>query len=201
MTSVIQGLIQEKAIELLQRDSSLTLTEVGKRLNQSREWVRQIADDIPGASRHRKKRCCVVCGMWIVLWHNTGAYKQGYCLSCWLVEKERRQRKHRIKYICEICGKDFYGLLSEHKRRIKDKSPLPKYCSRVCYGKWAGITYGWGTPNNPAGKNGKKRKWDYGEVYALADKTEWGCKRLGYALGIPYQTIGWILNKRKQELV
>jgi len=130
--------VQRQAIEMLQDDQSLSLAEVGRQLGVSREYIRQVADDILGASRHRIKYCSG-CGKRIMSRQWPYAYRMGFCLKCWLTEQERRQQERwlgkRIMFTCELCGREFYREKSEVRYKMRMHIALPKYCSRQC---WAG---------------------------------------------------------------
>jgi len=131
---------QEKAIKLLQADQSRSLANVANELGISRERVRQIAGDIPGASRHRLPKYCKNCGKRIVCC--TKAYNEGYCPVCWLEESSRRREQRwletHIRFTCEMCGTEFYRLRSEVKYREKMGIPMPRFCVRGCVAAHAG---------------------------------------------------------------
>ena len=125
---------QEKAIKLLQAEPSRSLANVAHELNISRERVRQIAGDIPGASRHRLPRYCKNCGERIV-WR-ARSYAEGYCPVCWPQESSRRREQRwletHIRFTCEVCGTEFYRLRSEVKYRRKMGIPMPRFCFKGC---------------------------------------------------------------------
>ena len=126
--------IQEKAIKLLQTNQSRSLANVARELGVSREHVRQIAGDIPGASRHKLLKCCKNCGERIV-WQASG-YNEGYCPVCWLEESSRRREQRwletHIRFTCESCGTEFYRYRSEVKSRKKRGMPMPRFCVKGC---------------------------------------------------------------------
>ena len=125
---------REKAIKLLQAEQSRSLANVAYELGISRERVRQIAGDIPGASRHRLPKYCKNCGERIV-WHPR-SYDEGYCPVCWLEESSRRREQRwletHIRFNCEICGTEFYRTRSEVKYRKKMGIPMPRFCVKGC---------------------------------------------------------------------
>ncbi len=126
----------EKAIKLLQADQSRSLANVAHELGISRERVRQIAGDIPGASRHRLPKYCKNCGERIVSRTGYRGYDQGYCPVCWLEESSRRREQRwletHIRFTCEMCGTEFYRLRSEVKYRKKMGIPMPRFCIKGC---------------------------------------------------------------------
>ena len=127
---------REKAIKLLQADQSRSLANVAHELGISRERVRQIAGDIPGASRHRLPKYCKNCGERIVSRTGYRGYDQGYCPVCWLEESSRRREQRwletHIRFTCEMCGTEFYRLRSEVKYRKKMGIPMPRFCVNGC---------------------------------------------------------------------
>lgn len=138
-----KGLRSRKIIESLQQNPSLSLTDVSRQERLSRERVRQIADDIPGASRHREKYC-LSCGVRIHVKPDKHAYRQGFCFNCWLVEEAKRRKEHweasHTKFICEICGREFYRPNSE----VRWSQSRIRFCGKKCQGVWLGRNYGIG---------------------------------------------------------
>ena len=134
MSKAILITTRKKAIKLLQVEQSRSLANVAHELGISRERVRQIAGDIPGASRHRLPKYCKNCGERIVYRtsYYRGGYNKGYCPVCWPEESSRRREQRwletHIRFTCEICGTEFYRLKSEVKYRKKMGIPMPRFC-------------------------------------------------------------------------
>jgi len=135
--------IYSEVITLLQNNPSLSLADAGRHLNVTRERIRQIADDIPLASRHKTKRHCRVCGIRINDHPRNTAYQMGYCSRCWPTEKLKRWLAHRTKFICEICGRVFFRCNNQVKGNAKRGISI-RFCSKQCQGQWLGIRYGYG---------------------------------------------------------
>ncbi len=136
--------VREQAIEMLRGDESLTLTEVGNRLGRSKERIRQIADNIPGASRHRRKYCSA-CWVRILVRQGRHAWRMGFCPKCWPVEQERRWKerwlRYRTRFICQLCGREFFRENSDVRRSQKENQSSIRFCSYSCRSRWL-WTYG-----------------------------------------------------------
>lgn len=130
--------ISGRAVALLKSDPSLTLTDVAKEVGRSRERIRQIADDIPGASRHRKGVCCVVCGVEIK--RGEYGYRYRHCPQHGRELMDAKKRLHWSEFTCESCGAKFSRRLSQVKRAIKEGCRI-RFCSRQCQGKWLGTNH------------------------------------------------------------
>lgn len=139
--------VKEHAIELLQGDQTLSLAGVGRQLNVSREYIRQVADDIPRASRHRIKHCST-CGMRIHLRSGYHAYRMGFCPKCWIPEKERRWLERFLKshtlFNCEMCGEEFFRENSDVRGVQKDNRSNIRFCSYSCRTRWLWSHNGFG---------------------------------------------------------
>ena len=133
---------KEKVINLLKEHQEYTLADVGRMLGISRESVRVIAGDIPGASRHtRLPRFCKTCGKLVGPYKglNYSSYKEGFCLDCWEKEKERRKeeryKRNNQSFVCEICGKEFWRKKSAVKQAF-ERGARVRFCSNECYGRF-----------------------------------------------------------------
>jgi len=93
-----------------------------------------------------------------------------------------------VERVCEICGTKFF----RRRYEIRPRSPA-RFCSRKCLGSYIGQHYGFPVHR----KIGKKRKWDYDEIWKLEDKTGWGPTKISKTLGIPIPTVSMILKKRR----
>ena len=127
--------VREKAIEKLQSNQSLTLSDVARDLCVSRERIRQIADGIPRASRHRPIKYCSSCGIRIYSHRKDYlAFAKRLCPICY---KNYLYEKFRVSFICELCGRKFYRMKSQVKAATKNGMHI-RFCSNKCQGKWFG---------------------------------------------------------------
>lgn len=123
-------------IKALQSDQSLTLADVGRDMNLSRERIRQIADGIPGASRHKMKRFCSECNKEIKQRRCKLGYAIGLCQEHWDLDKIRRRKERKKKeytwFTCEICGCRFprYSRIVKYINRTKRLRI--RFCSKRC---------------------------------------------------------------------
>jgi hypothetical protein len=120
-------------------------------------WYAQLRDTIFDRDQNQCQQCKTTEG--IIIHHLDGDDRNNdplnlitLCSSCHgTVHAQPRHEECQIKFICEICGKQFTVRRSQVKRTQKKidaglKVNLPRYCSKTCYGVWLGSHYGTGRP-------------------------------------------------------
>lgn len=143
--AIIKNIDKQKIINLLKEHPEYTLADVGRMEGISRERVRVIAGDIPGACRHTHlPRLCKNCGKLLRPYRphkglNYSSHREGFCADCWEKEKQRR-KEERFKrtnqgFVCEICGKEFWRRNSAVKQAF-DRGARVRFCSNECYGRF-----------------------------------------------------------------
>ena len=201
------------------RSKGHTLQEIGDKCGVSRERIRQILNEYYPDSTHRPNHLLPRNAFAVLVGHSPvvlinmeheGALKPICRGSLHLYHKEdvdivrkliqerleaqQANRKPIIELTCEICGIKFY-----RKPYLIRKNSPGRFCSKKCLGVSTGNNYGFKAhPENIVHK-GANRKWDYGEIYALRDKTGWGAVRIGRVLGIPYPSVDSILQRRRRH--
>ena len=126
-----------------------------------------------------------------------------YKLYC---SKKCRWEDSHVLLSCPVCDTLFYrrkGYViwhlnhpSPNTSKLQDKF----YCSQKCLGVNIANTVGFGAHTENTIRCGRHKKWNYGQVYEMRDKTGWGAIKIGCALGIPSSTVGTILAKRSREI-
>ncbi len=134
---------RQKVITLATTHPDLIQAEIARRVQVSRERVRQILLE---EGVERKYRQCIDCGRILVPGYN--CYNSRQCPDC----QRRRYEKFWEKYRCCYCGKWFSALRSD-----KDRHEL-HFCSRTCHGKWLGAKYGFGVHPKHRGLEKRKRR-------------------------------------------
>lgn len=100
-----------------------------------------------------------------------------------------------IEVVCDWCGKNFKRRSRQVVHELGEKGYQHTFCSRECFGHYAGTYYGFAVhPENC----GHERKWDWAKVWELKRETGWGAVRISRALGIPSSSVTRILAKAKE---
>jgi len=124
------------------------------------------------------------------------------CLNCGTPTKKvfcSRECKHDYAFIqvaCSTCDKLFLRRQSKVIYYTNKRNQQFWFCSRHCFGIYAGEYHGFTAHPEKSHAGGRHRKWDYSKVYELRDRTGWGSDRLSRALEIPVSTIAKILRRR-----
>lgn len=113
--------------------------------------------------------------------------------------QECRHAYFRIEVICDWCGKSFRRYARQVAHELGEKGYQHIFCSRECFGHYAGVNYGFAVHPKNCSIKGCKRKWDWGKVQQLRETKSWGAVRISRALGMPVGTVGMILAKSNGE--
>ncbi len=142
--------VAKSVIEIRKVNPCALLKDIGDKVGVTRERVRQILKRANLPTRHYIiKRHCAKCGVPVA-----GGVK--YCAKC-------HHELHHVKLICDTCGIMFERKLSHilayPSRMNKRNSTLNMkqvgiFCTKKCFGKWAGNHFGFKThPENiPSGE-------------------------------------------------
>lgn len=128
-------------------------------------------------------------------------FPKQHCIQCGAIHKSKttpycQKCNSWIEVECDECGIHFKRLKSDLIAGISKQGYKHIFCSSQCNGRHAGKHYGFAVhPEN----SGRKRKWDYAQVYQLKDYLGWGGVNIGRALGIPSSTVTWILAGRREN--
>mgnify|MGYP001572798104 CR=1 FL=1 len=115
--------------------------------------------------------------------------KGGYCRKCY-------PPMEVIPVSCSQCGDITYKPKYLIIHNTKEGQQY-FFCNRKCFGKWAGINYGFKShPKNIRG--GERCKWDWDMVWQKHLETGYGALRLSRMLNIPIGTISKILWRLRQ---
>ena len=194
------GVDRSAVVATRSRNPCATLQDIADKYEVSRERIRQILSEEQAStksiSRASLLRICPLCG----------GFKSQVSILCSRCREAEWAKVRWVTLICDQCEKTFNRRQAHVLNRAKRYGfGGPVFCSRRCQGIYTAEHYGIGTPNNPIHKTvfphggGSPRKWDYSELYRLADETGWGCNRLGRTLGIPRQTAWRILRNRTND--
>lgn len=132
---------------------------------------------LPVKLRGRPQRFCESCGS---LFSFTSSSQ--LCSAC-----------RTIHLACAECGRLFSRRTKQVIYQFNKKGYQYTFCNRRCLGSYAARHYGFiAHPENA--KKGKKRKYDWDQVIALARETGWGARRIGRQLGISSNHVVTILK-------
>lgn len=184
---------RDRVIELKNDNRFITQVEIGNEVGVSRERVRQILNKVGlnNASEIREKkkreRTCAYCG------NPRSRNNHKYC------SRACACKAHRVDVTCEECGSTVNRTLSETKVYENYRNRHKHFfCDRVCFGKWVGKNYGFGTyPEH----TGRTRKYDYEKIINMKE-SGYGNKVIAGMIGAPEGTIACIIHRcRKGEVV
>lgn len=195
------------------RNQGLTLQAIGDRVGVTRERIRQILEEHYGTTkisgfifRDRLARLIGCSSSYLFSLEKRGVLNPIHRGSYYLYDREEsekaalavaRQKEHWAILVCDECGGTFERERSQVTFKTKKGQKL-WFCSRYCFGKYAGEHYGFAAHPENAGR-GLPRKWDWGKVYKMRGETGWGAVRIGRALGIPQGTVSAILRRRNEQ--
>lgn len=199
------------------RSEGTTLQEIGDRCGVSRERIRQILNEYYPENVQRSEHLVSRNAFAVLVGHSTELLRrmedEGVLtpihrgpfhlydkrdadkIKARIEERIEAKRKPLIELTCEACGSKF----RRKSYLIRKRSP-GRFCSKKCVGAFSGNHYGFKAHPENITYGGRKRKWDYDEVYKLRDATGWGSVRIGRALGIPFCSVDSILQKRKRDI-
>jgi len=118
--------------ELRRKDPPLSVAEIARIVGRSRERIRQILTE-SGLSTARvpdPRRRCRVCGR-----RKSYPLKRGFCISCF-------PSSRWITFSCPVCGKSFSRRFVHIRYQISKRGYNNFFCSRTCFGKWLGSSFG-----------------------------------------------------------
>ena len=198
------------------RTGGSTLQEIGDKCGVSRERIRQILNEYYPDNVQRPERLATRNTIASLVGHSSGVLKRMEAKgiltpihrgTLYLYPKEnigkirvlvetwlQAEHKPLIELTCEVCGVKFY----RKSYLIRRNSP-GRFCSHKCLGGFMGNNYGFKVHPENIEHHGRKRKWDYDEIYKLRDTTGWGAIKISRLLGIPYPTVYVILQKRRKS--
>lgn len=154
--------VKNRLVEILEEEPYIHLqTELAEQLGISRERVRQLVNELHlrhllGVRMRKGPALCTECGE--SLGRHTPIKEGQLCQKCYYKELEKRKRT----LVCDTCGKEFKRKLSEVNANIKNKYKHT-FCSRRCFGKWVGNTYGFGV-HKKTRRSGKVKKIEIEEI-------------------------------------
>lgn len=166
-----------------------TLEQLGHNAGVSRQRAAQIlkAEGVSTKAFHpRPEYECLNCGQTFISYSTNLMYCSPACRSEGLT----------VRVECHQCGQLFVRSKAQIIATTSRGFSGHLFCSKQCQGSWLGANYGSGTPSN---RGGMRRKWDYDEVYAVADASGWGPSKISRHLNIPVPTVSVILHRRKVE--
>jgi len=137
-------------IELRAKQPHLKDAEIARRLGLSRERVRQFKEKfyLARVIPEKPKHPCKQCGQLLDTRHQI--FCSRHCLSL----------SHRTELECTSCGRLFYRMKSAIRRDEKRSPNKLLFCSKQCFGKWAGKYHGFGSfpyPHKKAQNYGRAR--------------------------------------------
>lgn len=103
---------------------------------------------------------------------------------------------HTVTLTCSECDKEYSLRTSDAHDRAETNTSGVMFCSKRCFGKWAGKTHGFGSADGRQNRRFNTKKWDYDKVYEARDATGFGAVKLSRLLGMPQGTVDMILGKR-----
>jgi len=133
-----RGEVFEKVCKLRRENPYLSAAEIARTVGRSRERVRQIliAAGFPTSPILDSRYRCKVCGKL-----RKRPLKRGFCISC-------SPFPRWITFSCPVCGKNFSRRYVHIKYQMTKRGYKNFFCSHACFGKWLGITFGFGVRQN-----------------------------------------------------
>jgi len=155
--------IKDKLTRILEEEPYIHLQiELAEELGVSREYVRQVVNELHlrhllGVKIRKQLALCPECGE--SLSRHTPNREGQVCIKCYLKKMEKRKRT----LTCDTCGKEFKRTSSEVNASINRKYKH-SFCSRRCFGKWAGDTHGFGVHRENIGGKRMVKKIEIEEI-------------------------------------
>jgi endogenous inhibitor of DNA gyrase (YacG/DUF329 family) len=176
--------ISESVIAIRKANPCATLQTIGNQVGVSRERVRHLLNDAHLPTTHfKQKYLCVVCGSEI----EERDRRQRHSPFC---SNECSHKYHNVTLSCDFCGKSFERNVSDtlmyHCR--PNKKQVGIFCSRKCFGKWAGKTYGFVAHPENCNRDGYPPKYDYSKIDQL-HLEGLSYAEIGHRLNIPLRSI------------
>ena len=139
------GTLNQDIARLRRRNPCWTLDRLGQDFGVTGERVRQIlvAQRAPTAMRQRP---CAQCHQQVN--SESAFYKAGVklCRPCYAAIAKQCHEAVWGTFICETCEKVFTRRVSSVANNLRGQGKGHVYCSRQCFGQWAGTHRGAGSP-------------------------------------------------------
>lgn len=117
-------------LELKQKNPNWSLRQIAYEVGVSRQYVFKIIGKQGKNLNSTPVKNCIYCG------DEFKSYNSFYCSrNCQINSKQ-------VIMTCCICGKVFSELKSQAVARLKRSKSKKIYCSKKCFGKFIGKTYG-----------------------------------------------------------
>lgn len=184
---------RDKLARLRLQNPEATLQQLADSLGVSREAIRQMLKKLRLETvGYREYYCCETCGVRIHGFTTKGKYAPRFCSFTCL------SMAHTAEVECSQCHTLFFISFSDLKARRRNNKLGLLFCSRECWGSYAGTHYGLCMHPENVRKGAKERKHDYDLVKYLADCGFTGLWIAG-TLRIPQGSIYYILNSLKEK--